>query len=88
MNPFTTAMLAWQTSMVFTLRSMELWAEPTRAQAKLTEYAFEKQRAFAAGAVAASQAALAGHHPQAVVNAALRPAHRRVRANARKLLKP
>ena len=85
MNPFTTALFAWQTGFVFTLRSMQLWAEPAKAQAQLTEFALEKQRAFTAGAVAAGRAAMAGADAPKVVAAALKPAQRRVRANARKL---
>lgn len=85
-NPFATATLAWQTAFVFTLRSMRLWTEPAAAQARLAAYALEKQKAFAAGAMAASQAALAGAAAPAVIEAALAPAHRRVRANARKLM--
>ena len=85
MNPFTTALFAWQTGFVFTLRSMQLWAEPAKAQAQLTEFALEKQRAFTAGAAAAGKAAMAGADAPAVVAAALAPARRRVRANARKL---
>lgn len=84
-DPFTAAAFAWQVGMVFTLRSIELWAEPVRAQARLAEYALEKQRAFVAGAAKAGQAALAGAAPAAVMAAALAPARRRVRANARKL---
>jgi hypothetical protein len=87
MNPFTTALFAWQTGFVFTLRSMQLWAEPAKAQAQLTEFALEKQRAFTAGAVAAGKAAMAGADAPAVVAAALAPAQRRVRANARKLVR-
>jgi hypothetical protein len=87
MNPFTTAMFAWQTGFVFTLRSMQLWAEPAKATAQLTEFALEKQRAFTAGAVAAGQAAMAGADAPTVLAAALAPAHRRVRANARKLFR-
>jgi hypothetical protein len=87
LNPFTTATLAWQTAYVFTLRSLQLWTEPAAAQAKLTAYALEKQKAFAAGAMAAGQAAMAGHLAPVVIEAALAPAHRRVRANARKLMR-
>jgi hypothetical protein len=87
-NPFATAVLAWQTATVFTLRSLRLWAEPAKAQASLMEYALEKQRAFATGAAKAGQAALKGGDPAAVVAAALGPAHRRVRANHRALLAP
>ena len=87
MNPFTTATLAWQTAFVFTLRSMQLWTEPHAAQARLTGYALEKHTAFAAGAMAASQAMLAGQMVPAVMKAAMAPAHRRVQANARKLMR-
>ncbi|TCZ55955.1 hypothetical protein [Roseicella aquatilis] len=86
MNPFVAVTFAWQTAFVFTLRSMQLWTEPAEAQARLAAYALEKQKAFAAGAMAASQAALAGAAAPAVVAAALAPAQRRVRANARKLM--
>lgn len=86
MNPFTTATLAWQTAFVFTLRSMQLWTEPAEATARLTGYALEKQKAFTAGAMAASQAMLAGHMAHTVLEAAMAPAHKRVRANARKLM--
>lgn len=87
MNPYTTAILAWQTAFVFTLRSMQLWTEPAAAQARLTSYALEKQKAFAAGAVAAGQAAMSGAAAPAVLEAALAPAHHRVRANARRLMR-
>ena len=87
MSPFTAASFAWQTAFVFTLRSLQLWTEPTEAQARLTAYALEKQRAFAAGAMAAGQAALAGAAAPAVMAAALAPAHRRVRANAKQLMR-
>jgi hypothetical protein len=84
-TPFDAALFAWQTGFVFTLRSMQLWAEPAKAQAQLAEYALEKQRAFTAGAMAAGRAAIAGAEAPAVLAAALRPAQRRVRANHRKL---
>ena len=87
MNPFTTALFAWETGFVFTLRSLRLWAEPAKAGAQLTEYALETQRAFPAGAIAAGKAALAGADVPAVAAAALEPARRRVRANARKLVR-
>jgi hypothetical protein len=86
LDPFTTAAFAWQAGMVFTLRSFQLLTQPAMAQAMLTEYAFEKHRAFSAGALAASQAMLAGAAAPAVMAAALRPAHRRVRVNHRKLM--
>jgi len=37
--------------------------------------------------MAAGQAAMAGHLAPVVIEAALAPAHRRVRANARKLMR-
>jgi hypothetical protein len=87
LNPFTTATLAWQTALVFTMRSLQLWTEPHSAQTRLTAYAMEKHTAFAAGAMAAGQAMLAGHMVPAVMEAAMAPAHRRVQANARKLMR-
>jgi hypothetical protein len=87
MTPFAAAILAWQAGTVFTLRSMGIWSDPLRAQALLVEFAVEKQRAFAAGTVAAGRAALTGADPSAVMAAALRPAHRRLRANHRALMR-
>ncbi|MBK1658001.1 hypothetical protein [Paracraurococcus ruber] len=87
MNPFAAATLAWQTTFVFTLRSLQLWTEPAAAQARLAAYALEKQKAFAAGAVAAGQAALSGAAAYEVMEAALAPARRRVHANARTLMR-
>ena len=86
-DPFTYGLFAWQAGWVFALRSAGLWAEPAKAQARLTEYALEKQKAFATGAVRAGAAAMAGAAPEAVMAAALAPSRRRVRANARKLAK-
>lgn len=79
------ALLAWQASWVFALRSAQLWTQPAEAASALTAMAAEKQRAFAAGALAAGQAALLGSRPDLVAAAALRPARRRVAANLRKL---
>ena len=87
MHPLAFGLFAWQAGCVFTLRAMQLWAEPAKAQARLTAYALEKQRAFAAGAVAAGRAGLAGAAAPAILAAALAPAQRRVRANARRLAK-
>lgn len=86
-DPFTYGLFAWQAGWVFTLRSAALWMEPAKAQAQLTRFALEKQKAFATGAIEAGTAAMAGATPEAVVAAALAPSHRRVRANARKLAK-
>ncbi|PWS37877.1 antibiotic ABC transporter [Falsiroseomonas bella] len=79
------ALLAWQASWVFALRSAQLWTQPAEAAGALAEMAAEKHRAFAAGAVAAGRAAMAGTRPDLVAAAALRPARRRVAANLRKL---
>ncbi len=85
MPPAAYALLAWQASWVFTLRSMQLWAQPAEAAASLMRMAEEKHRAFAAGAVDATAAALRGARPEMVAAAALAPARRRVEANMRKL---
>lgn len=87
LNPLALGLFAWQAGCVFTLRSVQLWTEPARAQARLTAYALEKQRAFTQGMTAAGRAHLAGADAAAVAAAALAPARRRVRANARKLAK-
>jgi hypothetical protein len=85
MNPYSMAVLAWQAGLVFSLRSVGLWMAPGEAPGRLIGYALEKQRAFADGGLAAGRAALAGAEPAGVVQAALNPARRRLRANARKL---
>jgi hypothetical protein len=77
--------MAWQASWVFTLRSVQLWTEPTTAAAELTRMAAEKHEAFAAGALAAGKAAMRGTRPDLVAHAALAPARRRVAANLRQL---
>ena len=87
-DPFTYSLFAWEAGWVFALRSAELWTEPAKAQARLTEYALEKQKAFATGAVRAGAAAMTGAAPERVMAAALAPSRKRVRANARKLAKP
>ena len=84
-NPAAYALFAWQTGMVFTLRSAQLWVEPVGAAAALAEMAAEKQKAFAEGALAAGVAAMQGTRPDLVALAALRPARRRVAANVRAL---
>lgn len=84
-HPAAYALLAWQAGWVFTLRSAQLWTEPAGAATALAEMAAEKQRAFAAGAMAAGRAAMLGARPDLVAAAALRPARRRVAANLRRL---
>lgn len=86
--PVSYTLLAWQAGWVFALRSAQLWSQPAQAAAALTEMAAEKQRAFAAGALAAGQAALLGSRPDVVAAAALKPARRRVAANLRQLTRP
>jgi hypothetical protein len=83
--PGAYALLAWQASWVFAIRSAQLWTEPAGAVAALTDMAVEKQQAFAAGAFAAGRAAMAGTRPDLVAAAALRPARRRVAANLKSL---
>lgn len=87
MNPFSAGLFFWQAGLVFTTRSLELWTEPAQAQARLAGYALEKQRAFVEGMAAAGTAAMAGATAEAVASAALGPARKRVRANARALRK-
>ena len=86
-DPFTYGLFALQAGWVFAMRSAALWAEPAKAQAKLAEYALEKQKAFTTGALDAGAAMMIGATPAAVTAAALAPSRRRVRANARKLVK-
>ncbi|MFC0407402.1 hypothetical protein [Roseomonas elaeocarpi] len=78
-------LFAWQTGWVFTLRSAQLWAEPATAATSLNAMAAEKQRAFLDGWAAAGRAAIGGAGVQAVTEAAMRPARRRVIANLRQL---
>jgi hypothetical protein len=87
-NPAAYALFAWQAGWVFTLRSAQLWTEPAKAAAALTEMAAEKQKAFAEGALAAGRAAMLGSGPERVAAAALGPARRRVRANLNTLTRP
>lgn len=84
-NPTAYALMAWQASWVFAIRSAQLWTEPATASAALVEMAAEKHRAFTAGAIAASRAAMRGTRPDLVAVAALAPARRRVAANIRQL---
>ena len=88
MLPAQYALFAWQAGWVFTLRSLQLCAEPVGAAAALTAMVAEKQKAFTDGAIAAGKAVLDGSRPDVVAAAALRPARRRVAANMRALGKP
>ena len=85
MNPFAAAAFAWQAGLVFTVRTAQMWADPMQAQSQMTGFVVEKQRAFAQGAMAAQRATFAGGDGVAVLAAAIAPAERRVRMNARKL---
>lgn len=78
---------AWlaEAGWVFLMHSAQLLARPGGAGARLAALGAEKQRAFAEGAAKAALAALRGAGPAAVAQAAIAPARRRVRANARKL---
>lgn len=86
-HPF--AAYAWfaEAGWVFAMHSAQLWADPARASARLAALGAEKNKAFAAGALKANAAALRGAKPDTIVKAALAPARRRVRSNAKKLLK-
>ncbi len=86
LNPF--APYAWlaEAGWVFMMHSAQLWADP-KASARLAALGAEKQKAFAQGAIRASAAALRGSSPEVIAKAAMAPARRRVRANARKLQK-
>lgn len=84
-HPAAYALFAWQAGWVFTLRSLQLTTDPAGASAALAEMVAEKQKAFADGAFAAGRAMLAGASPDAVAEAAMRPARRRVSANMRAL---
>ena len=77
--------MAWQTSTVFALRSMELWADPIQAGPRMLAHLAEKQRAMTRGAIGVTAAAARGASPLALMEAAMEPARRRVAANARGL---
>jgi len=84
-TPCAASLFAWRAGMVFTARSLELWADPMQAHARLAAHMREKQQAFLAATRAAGQAGMAGASLQAIAAAAFRPVHRRVSANARAL---
>ena len=77
--------MAWQTGTVFTLRSLDLWADPVRAGPRMMVHMAEKQRAMTRGAIGLAAAAARGAAPLALLEAAMEPARRRVAANARGL---
>ncbi len=86
-NPF--AAYAWfaEAGWVFAMHSAQLWANPAKATARLTALGAEKQRALTEGAINATAAALRGAAPETIAKAAMAPARRRVRANAKKIQK-
>ena len=69
------------------VHSAQLWAAPAHASKRLAALGAEKQKAFAEGALKASAAALRGKKSDLIAKAAMAPARRRVRANARKIRK-
>jgi hypothetical protein len=85
-DPFRLGMFAWQAATVIVLRSLSLASDPCAAGTRLFGMAAEKQRAFARGYFDAWSAVMRGARPDVVAEAALRPARRRVAANARSLL--
>ena len=84
-DPGIWMVMAWQTGTVFTLRSMELWADPIQAGPRLLAHLAEKQRAMTRGAIGVTAAVSRGAFPLALLEAAMEPARRRVAANARGL---
>jgi len=86
-NPF--AAYAWlaEAGWVFMMHSARMLADPGRARARLAALGAEKQRAFAEGVIKAGTVALRGARPAGIAKAAMAPARRRVRANARKIRK-
>ncbi len=84
-NPF--AAYAWfaEAGWVFAMHSAQLMLNPLAAGPRLAALGAEKQRAFAEGAMKAGLAAMGGARPEAIARAAMAPARRRVRANARKI---
>jgi hypothetical protein len=86
-HPFTAYAWFAEAGWVFALHSAQLWANPAQASARLAALAAEKHKAFGEGAMRASIAALRGANPDTVAKAAMAPARRRVRANAKKLKK-
>ena len=83
MNPFDAWRFLTEAQAVMLRRSLALLAEPHMAGPALTRMAMEKHAAFSAGAAAAGVALARGAFPDAVIAAALRPARKRVRRNAR-----
>ncbi len=83
-NPY-----AWfaEAGWVFMAHSTQMMLDPLGAGARLAVLGAEKQAAFAEGAMKAGLAAMTGAGPEQVAAAAMAPARRAVRANARKIRK-
>ncbi|MDB5416221.1 MAG: hypothetical protein JWR10_4556 [Rubritepida sp.] len=86
-HPFPAYAWLAEAGWVFAMHSAQLWANPTTSAARLATLGAEKRKAFAEGAIQASAAALRGAKPETVFKAAMAPARRCVRANAKKIQK-
>ncbi|TCI00712.1 hypothetical protein EJV46_01195 [Roseococcus sp. SYP-B2431] len=86
-NPFTAYAWLAEAGWVFMAHSAQLWSDPAKASTRLAALAAEKQKAVATGMVEAGIAAMRGAGPEAIAKAAMGPARRRVRANAKRLHK-
>jgi len=69
------------------MHSIQLWANPAKASARMATLWAEKQKAFAEGTMNATTAAMRGATPDTIAKAGMAPVRRRVRANARKIQK-
>lgn len=87
LNPFAAYFWLAEAGFVFAMHSAQLWMQPGKAAGRLAALGAEKQQAFAEGAMQAGMAALRGAPPQAMANAAMAPARRRVKANKARILK-
>ena len=83
MNPFAAWRFLTEAQNVMLRRSLALMAEPHNAGPALARMVVEKQIAFSEGATAAGLAMARGASPEAVMDAALRPARKQVRKNVR-----
>ncbi|MGH2340558.1 hypothetical protein ACRC7T_03640 [Segnochrobactraceae bacterium EtOH-i3] len=84
-SPLPTYSWLAEAGWVFLMHSAQLMANPAKAGARLAALGAEKQQAFAEGAMKAAAAAVRGAGPDRIVEAAMRPARSRVRANARRI---
>jgi hypothetical protein len=86
-NPFAPYTWLVEAGWVFAMHSAQLWANPAKANARLAALGAEKQRAFAEAAMKAGTATMRGAPADAILNAAMTPIRRRVRANVTKIRK-